>query len=365
MRSGNPFKGLHLKKASELLEPALRKARQFSVPRKGRWFEYKREETIKKIKVLTDELVRQIRDLVSSYPSLDNIHEFYRAVVEVWVPPSNLKNILDSIWSTQFKLRKIAGRYIKKIDSFELGDTTEKKEYVERLMRIKKAAYGRLCSLVEDLDEDLSFLRKVTKQLANLPDYDPTSPAVVVAGPPNSGKSTLIKQVSNARVKTASYPFTTKRITFGHFDLDISDFISLRTQIVDTPGLFDHPLDERKDPELLALKAIRHLGDVIMILLDASITNPLGPEGQKRIYNTIRLFFKQKDYIVGINKLDIADKNVLNSLEQDLKRKGETYVKISLKEKRNLESLFKEIGNLLEGSRFLEALKPQYDFTEE
>lgn len=350
MAAGNPFKeALKWTKPQEILEPSLKKAKKASFPEKSRWMANKKEEVIGKIKVLAEELVRRLQQLVKAYPSLDDIHEFYRSIVEVWTSTSEVKETLTVAWRAQFKIRNLAGRYIKRIDHMEL----EGKRGIEKLIQVKKAAYGRICSVVKDLDEELAFLSRITKKLAGLPDYDPSYPAVVVAGPPNSGKSTLIKNVSKAKVEIASYPFTTKKITFGHVDLDINPFVSLRTQIVDTPGLFDRPLDERKKPEILALKAIRHLADAVIILLDGSLTNPLDPEGQKTIYNTVRFFFKKKEYLVTINKLDIGNENVLTSLESFLSENKEDFLKISLKENIHTDLLLEKVGKLLKGTRFL------------
>lgn len=352
MQEGNPFKGVvKWRTTKEIIDPALKKARKFSVREKLRWEERKKEEAIKQIKLLADQVANRTKDLILSYPSLEEIHEFYRSIVEVWFSISRMEKILNDIWSAQFKIRKIAGRYIKRLSQIKLKE----KEDLEKLKELKKEAFDRITSVVYDLNNEISTLASITQKLARLPDYNPQLPAVVVTGPPNSGKSTLIKKISSAKVETASYPFTTKKISFGHLKIQVSDFIRIRTQIVDTPGLFDRPTEERKEPELLALKAIRHLADIIIIFLDCALTNPLGPEGQKEIYNTIKSFFKKKNYIVAINKLDIANENVLNSLTKFFDRKGEEFVKISLK-KGNIDPLLKKIGELLKESRFVKKI---------
>lgn len=360
MSQGNPFKGvIKWWKAQELLEPALRKAKRVSIPKRSRWIERKKELTIKKIKVLADELIKRIRTLVKSYPSLDSIHKFYRSIMEVWSSVSEVKEILDTIWSSQFTIRRVSGNYIKKIDRVEATSKKERKETVQELQELQNAAYGRICSIVKDIDDQISELAKITRKLTTIPDYNPQLPAIVVAGPPNSGKSSLVKKVSNARVETASYPFTTKDISFGHFDLRINEFISLRAQIVDSPGLFDRPLKERKEPEILALQAVRHLGDAIIILLDSSLINPLEAHEQKAIYNTIRFFFKKEDYLVALNKIDIANEEMLTTLEDFFSRKEEEYIKISLKQEKNLDLLFEKLSTFFQDSRFLRE-KPQY-----
>lgn len=367
MNTGNPFKkSLKWRKPGKILEKGRKKAKNVPVPREARWFNQRKEQTIKKIKILSEEVITEIRGFIFSYPSLDNIHPFYRSLIEVWSSIEKIKGSLDKIWSAQFKIRKMVGNYVQKIDAMKLQSKTngEKEEIVKKLLELKKTAFKEISSTVKNLSEEVSYIVRITKKLAEIPDYDPQLPSIVVAGPPNSGKSTLVKKVSNAKVETASYPFTTKRITFGHINIKISNFINLKAQICDTPGLFDRSLGERKEPEILAIKAIKHLADALIILLDASLTNPLGISGQKKIYKIVRLFFQKKKYIVAINKVDISNEKVLTSIEGSLAQREEKYIKISLKENKNMDLLFERLANIFEGSRFL-TQKSRYKLKEQ
>lgn len=58
---------------------------------------------------------------------------------------------------------------------------------------------------------------------------------IVLVGPTNSGKSTLLKQLTNAHVTIAPYPFTTKKPEVGTLD-----YHGVKLQIVEIPAIVDY-----------------------------------------------------------------------------------------------------------------------------
>ena len=61
---------------------------------------------------------------------------------------------------------------------------------------------------------------------------------VVVCGPPNSGKSTLVDCLTGARPEVADYPFTTRLPLAGMMDVE-----DIQIQLIDTPPLTPTSLD--------------------------------------------------------------------------------------------------------------------------
>jgi nucleolar GTP-binding protein len=129
---------------------------------------------------------------------------------------------------------------------------------------VRKRTVARLASMVHQIDKDLRFLNDVRNVLRKLPHVDDAC-TIVIAGYPNVGKSSFIRQVSSAAPEIASYPFTTKGIIVGHRKLGRD-----RIQFVDTPGILDRPAEQRNAIEKQALSAMMNVADIILFILDPS-----------------------------------------------------------------------------------------------
>ena len=74
---------------------------------------------------------------------------------------------------------------------------------------------------------------------------------VVLVGPPNSGKSTLLHALTGAHVKIADYPFTTKQPEMG-----IMDYDGVKIQLVEVPAITKDFEDSESGPTFLSI--IKH-----------------------------------------------------------------------------------------------------------
>jgi nucleolar GTP-binding protein len=131
--------------------------------------------------------------------------------------------------------------------------------------KLRKQAFARLADITEQVADDLLAIGEAREALKALPDIRADEPAIVVAGYPNVGKSSLVNRVTNARNETAAYPYTTTQLNVGHLERD-----HVRYQLIDTPGLLDRPAEERNAIESQAVSALSHLADAVLVLLDAS-----------------------------------------------------------------------------------------------
>jgi len=141
--------------------------------------------------------------------------------------------------------------------------------------------------------------------LRTFPDIEDI-PTVVIAGYPNVGKSSLIRQLSTAKPEIAQYPFTTKQIYVGHIEKTVH-YEKKKYQIIDTPGLLDRPLSERNNIEKQAIAALRHLADLIVFIFDPSGTSGYQMNEQILMLDNIKKLFSDVPFIIVENKLDIKN----------------------------------------------------------
>ncbi len=232
--------------------------------------------------IITDNL----RNIAGDWPSLDKMSDFYKELTEIIVGVDKLKMSLASLDWAASKVKEISRKYV--------GIMRKSDDPV----KVRKQAYGRISSIVDDVDKDLRFLNDARNKLRDLPDIK-DEPTIVVAGYPNVGKSSFVSAITGARPEIAQYPFTTKNVTIGHFT-----FKRKRYQVIDTPGLLDRPLDERNDIERQAISALRHVGNVLLFILDPSETCGYTLEEQYHLLGEIKQFIKMP-VLVAANKIDI------------------------------------------------------------
>jgi ribosome-interacting GTPase 1 len=101
---------------------------------------------------------------------------------------------------------------------------------------------------------------------------------VVIIGPPNTGKSSLVKLITNASPEVADFPHTTHKPTPG-----MAHYENIQFQLIDTPPV----TKDYTDPALTDL--IRR-ADIVVILLDLSADPIQQWEDTMEILHSFRLF---------------------------------------------------------------------------
>lgn len=105
-------------------------------------------------------------------------------------------------------------------------------------------------------------------------------------------------QITRADVEVQPYAFTTKSLYVGH-----TDYKYLRWQIIDTPGILDHPLEERNVIEMQAVTALAHLRAAVLYFLDVSEQCGNSLEEQISLFNSIKPLFTNKVTAANTNRL--------------------------------------------------------------
>ena len=167
--------------------------------------------------------------------------------------------------------------------------------------QLKRAALGRMATILKRLKDPLLYLEQVRQHLGRLPAIDPNTRSLLICGYPNVGKSSFLRAISRADVDVQPYAFTTRSLFVGHFD-----YRYLRFQAIDTPGVLDHPLEEMNTIEMQAITAIAHLRAAICYFMDLSEHCGYSVQAQIQLFHSIKPLFANKLVFVVVNKTDLA-----------------------------------------------------------
>ena len=279
--------------AKQLLDQSIRLTKKIQIHDRDKRYEIKKLIIARTETFITD-LTSRLESYVKNFPSIDNLPLFYQEIIDIKIDTDKLKKSLGAIdWARKTVLM------VYSTQSSALAKTGN----VEFLKQKQKEIYGRVSSIVKQVDKHLVFLSSAQKMLRTFPDIEDV-PTVVIAGYPNVGKSSLIRRLSAAKPEIAQYPFTTKQIYVGHI-VHTVHYEKKQYQIIDTPGLLDRPLSKRNDIEKQAIAALRHLADLVVFLFDPSETSGYRMSDQRMMLENIKKLFPDVPFIIVENKVDI------------------------------------------------------------
>ncbi len=143
----------------------------------------------------------------------------------------------------------------------------------------------------------------------------------VLVGLPNSGKSSLLERLTNAKPKISAYPFTTIKPEIGTME-----YQGVRAQIIDLPSIGSENLDQGliNNADCLII-VIEFLADMEKIF--PYITKAKGSQ------------------IVVINKIDLFSSEEQRKLEETIKSRKIPAIVISTLTNQNIENLKEKIFN--------------------
>lgn len=173
---------------------------------------------------------------------------------------------------------------------------------------------------------------------------------VIIIGPPNSGKSSLLEKLTNAKSAVSDYPFTTRNIVPG-----MMDFENIQIQLLDTPSISTEFFEK------LMMQSIRG-ADAVIIMLDLEDDNILEhletilellkeqnvfllKEKPEKKFEISTIFLKA--LIIGNKHKTQKASGNLDILTEFYKDKFEIFC-VSVNEDPNLDELRRKIFNFLE-----------------
>ncbi|XP_043920621.1 GTP-binding protein 4 [Protopterus annectens] len=265
---------------------------------------------MRKVKFTQQNYHDRLSQILTDFPKLDDIHPFYADLMNVLYDKDHYKLALGQINIAKNLIDNVAKDYVRLM---KYGDS------LYRCKQLKRAALGRMCTIMKRQKQSLEYLEQVRQHLSRLPTIDPNTRTLLLCGYPNVGKSSFINQVTRADVEVQPYAFTTKSLFVGHMD-----YRYLRWQVVDTPGILDHPLEERNTIEMQAITALAHLRAAVLYVLDVSEQCGYTLEQQLDLFKSIRPLFANKPLIIIANKCDVKRISELSEDKQKMFTELET-----------------------------------------
>lgn len=281
--------------ADELIDSAFRKASRITISQKDAFSELKATETAR-VRAVQNGLAATLQKYVKKFPSFDGLGPFYQELAHLLMDLDKVRKALGSLdWASK-RIMEIGDEAAREI---------KRAPHKGVVHEAKSQAYGRIASVLKQVDPHLTHLNATREELKRLPTIEWELPTIVVAGYPNVGKSSLVRKVSSGTPEVANYPFTTKGIVVGHYEHKF-----VKHQIVDTPGLLDRDLEERNDIEMQAIHALRHLGDVIVFLVDPSEHCGYTLAAQLKLLESTKKAFPDIPFVVAESKADLKTSGV-------------------------------------------------------
>ncbi|UCE36311.1 MAG: 50S ribosome-binding GTPase [Thermoplasmata archaeon] len=287
----NMYKIPSILTADEIIDKAFKKAKKVQVVVKGK-SKKDNKIAIAKVKAVKNTISSSLNRYVKSFPSFDTIPPFYYELFDASIGVDALRKSLGALDWCRKTIENIADETVAKIRR------SDNREYIKAQ---RTCFFGRSSSVIKQISKDLDFLNRARRKLLSVPEIYPEKPTIVIAGAPNVGKSLLVTQISSAKPKIASYPFTTKGISVGHFESE-----GIIYQVIDTPGLLDREMEKRNEMEQKAILALRHLANIIVFVIDPSEYCGYTMDSQLRILSDIKTRFREISVIEVENKVDIV-----------------------------------------------------------
>ncbi len=281
----------------ELIEHAFSRARRrHRLGRaQGRWSPERR-----RIVLASASARRWLDRILVRMRGVEELSPFYRELVDVLVGAEELERSLRSLRWASRKIERMEGECLRRLN---------RARSAEEARQIRREFYGRMASLLRSIGEELSYLRDAREKLKNLPSFRDVFTAVI-AGAPNVGKSSLLRQLTGSEPRIESYPFTTTSLLVGYLRQGFRE-----VQLVDTPGLLDRSPEEMNTAERQCMLALRHLAELVVFVFDPSESCGYTMEQQMRIHDAVASSLKVEMLRV-VNKTDLLQKEQVEELRK-------------------------------------------------
>lgn len=251
-----------------------------------------------KLESMEVEINNQLMSILKSFPSIDNLSEFYRELINVTLDYGYLKKSLASLKWCVDKNRDFLKMYKKNIKF-----STE----IDKINQYRRDFYGRVASTLKQINKHLLYLEFARKTMLDYPSIKTSLTTIAIAGFPNVGKSTLLSKITTAKPKIGSYAFTTRGVNLGYSEINGN-----KIQFMDTPGTLNR-FEKQNTEEKIATMAIKYVAEAIIYVFD--LTEASSPmDDQIKLYETMKK--TRKPVIAYLSKTDILDESSIEEFKK-------------------------------------------------
>lgn len=270
-----------------LIDQAFKRAREKGTSKKltGNWLQIIRKKEALKLDIIKESLTNYLNTILKTFPQTEGLPQFYQKLMKLTLDFPDFKKSLGAInWA------------IKKISFFHRSYVSKvvKEKNRGKIKELMKQFYGRISSVIRQIDDSLQYLEHSRKIMKTYPDIKEMF-TVCLYGFPNVGKTTLLNKLTDSKAKVAAYAFTTIGINAGYISKD-----GKKIQLLDVPGTLARH-DKMNDIELQAELVLTDLADVIVFVLDPTETSGYSIKEQQKLMKKI----KDKKVFLYLSKLDL------------------------------------------------------------
>lgn len=308
---------------------------------------------MRKVKHTAAEFNMRLQSILTQFPQLEDIHPFYADLINVLYDRDHYKMALGHVNVINRVIQNTSKEFLKLL---KFGESAY------RCKQLKKSALGRMASAAKKLKGSLEYLEEVRQHMSRLPSISLSTPTLLICGYPNVGKSSLINKLSRAKVEVQPYAFTTKNLYVGHFELD-----GVGYQVIDTPGLLDHKLEDRNTIEMQSIVALAHVKALALFLIDVSESCGFSVADQIALFKSLQPLIG--NHVIVLSKADMAKVENLNPEAKQIMEdflSSRSYVELSTRCDYNIEVLKSTACGLVDKGDYVqpklfrpEALRPK------